>query len=67
MAIDRNDLKREEETDSKVSVSKDIKRVMNGDVGGVLRDDIEELKADFNAADDKVEAATEGRDTKTGR
>ena len=66
MAIDRNDLAREEETDQKVGVVKDIKRVARGDIAGTLRDDIDELKADFKAADDKVESAVEGKSTKTG-
>ena len=57
MDVDRNDLRREEETDRKVGVVKDAKRIANGDVSGTLRDDIDELKADFHAADDKVERA----------
>ena len=61
---DENDLAREEETDAKVGVVKDIKRVMDGDIKGVLHDDIEELKADINAIDDKAEELMEGDDDK---
>ena len=62
MAIDREDLARERETDAKVGVVKDIKRVADGDVAGTLRDDVEEMKADFKAADDKVEKALDDDD-----
>ena len=58
MAIDNEDLKREEETDAKVGVVKDAKRVADGDIKGVIKDDIEEMKADYHAADDKIEEAT---------
>lgn len=57
MAIDRDDLQREEETDQKVGVVKDAKRIADGDISGTIRDDIEELKADIKAADDKIEQA----------
>lgn len=56
-AIDNDDLRREEETDRKVGVLKDAKRVAEGDIKGVIRDDVEEMKADFDAVDDKVEKA----------
>lgn len=64
---DRKDLLNEELTDQKVGVGKDLNRIGNGDVAGTLRDDIEELKADFKAADDKVEDAVDGDDDKTNR
>ena len=56
---DREDLAREEATDAKVGVVKDIKRIANGDIAGTLRDDIDEMKADFKAVDDKVEDAVD--------
>lgn len=58
MAIDNEDLRREEETDAKVGVVKDAKRVAQGDIAGVIHDDMEEMKADVNAVDDKVEKMT---------
>lgn len=64
---DRKDLLNEELTDQKVGVGKDLNRIGNGDVAGTLRDDIEELKADFKAADDKVEDAVDGDDDKINR
>jgi hypothetical protein len=57
MGIDRKDIRDEERMDEKVSVKKDLNRVADGDIGGVLRDDIEEMKSDWRAADDKVERA----------
>jgi hypothetical protein len=60
MAVNDNDIRREEETDKKVGVGKDLHRIANGDVAGTLRDDIEELKADIKAADDKAEKAVKG-------
>jgi hypothetical protein len=57
MGIDRKDIRDEERLDDKVSVKKDLKRVADGDIGGVVRDDIEEFKSDVRAADDKVEKA----------
>ena len=62
MAIENQDLQRERETDQKVGVVKDAKRIAHGDISGTLHDDIEEMKADFNAIDDKVEKATRGDD-----
>ena len=62
MAIEKEDLRREKETDQKVGVVKDAKRIAKGDVAGTLRDDVDELKADFKAADDKVEKAFDGDD-----
>ena len=62
MGVDRKDIRREEEMDRKVSVSKDVRRIANGDVAGTLRDDIEELKSDFKSADDKAERALGGDD-----
>jgi hypothetical protein len=62
MAIDRKDLEHEERMDEKVGVVKDIKRIANGDLAGTLRDDIEEMKSDFNAADDKIEQAVDSDD-----
>ena len=62
---DKKDLAREEEMDRKVGVVKDLKRVGQGDIGGVLRDDIEELKSDVKAADDKIEDAFDGDDNDT--
>ena len=59
---DRKDLAEEERTDQKVGVKKDINRIANGDVSGTLRDDLEEMKADFKAADDKIEDALDGDD-----
>ena len=60
MAIEKEDLRREKETDQKVGVVKDAKRIAKGDVAGTLRDDVDELKADVKAADDKVEKAFGG-------
>ena len=57
MAIERDDLEREKETDRKVGIVKDAKRIAKGDVAGTLRDDVDELKADVKAADDKIEKA----------
>ena len=57
MAINNEDIRREEETDRKVSVKKDLNRVAHGDVKGVLHDDMEELKADIKSVDDKTEKA----------
>ena len=62
MGIDRKDIRDEERMDDKVSVKKDIKRVADGDIGGVVRDDIEEMKTDLRAADDKVERAFDDDD-----
>jgi hypothetical protein len=55
MAVNDNDIRREEETDKKVGVAKDLHRIANGDVAGTLRDDIDEMKADIKAVDDKIE------------
>ena len=60
MGIDREDLRREEETDKKVGVVKDLKRVAHGDIKGTIRDDIDELEADVKAVDDKAEKAFGG-------
>jgi hypothetical protein len=55
MAIEKEDLRREKETDQKVGVVKDAKRIAKGDVAGTLRDDLDEMKADIKAVDDKIE------------
>jgi hypothetical protein len=57
MGIDNEDLRREEATDRKVGVAKDAERIAKGDVKGTLVDDIDEMKADLKAIDDKVERA----------
>ena len=62
MGIDRNDLRKERQTDEKVGVAKDIKRISRGDVSGTLKDDYEEMKADVKAVDDKVEKAFKSDD-----
>ena len=62
MGIDRKDIRDEERMDEKVSVKKDLNRVADGDIGGVLRDDIEEMKSDWRAADDKIERAIDDDD-----
>jgi hypothetical protein len=59
---DQKDLREEELTDQKVGIKKDLNRIANGDIAGTLRDDIDELKADFKAADDKIEDAVDGDD-----
>ena len=55
MAIEKEDLRREKETDQKVGVVKDAKRMAKGDVAGTLRDDVDEMKADVKALDDQIE------------
>jgi hypothetical protein len=59
---DHKDLRDEELTDQKVGIKKDLNRIADGDVSGTLRDSIDEIKADFKAADDKVEDAVDGDD-----
>jgi hypothetical protein len=54
MQKNENDLRRERETDAKVGVVKDARRIADGDVKGTLRDSWDEMKADFDAIDDKV-------------